>query len=315
MSPAPPAPPQESGSVSVSTPYAPAIGGAAKESGGLLAGLFGKKREKNAVNFSPRADDVQFRAAAPDSVIPGRYFTVKMMMYLDGDHARADREQQSLGDKIKAASSSIFKAKKNQQFRIVLQSPDTPLEDCSETLVWNGKYASTDMEVLLPQDYDKPQLRLRGRVYSGNAALTDLKLILEVNAAKGQNVDCEKCELRSAFISYASQDREKVVARIQGIQLACPDMDLFFDVENLRRGEHWQPRLFSEISKRDLFYLFWSRNAAQSEWVAKELAFALANKNTDYIEPIPLESPEVCPPPAALNDRHFNDWTLRYLNK
>ena len=124
---------------------------------------------------------------------------------------------------------------------------------------------------------------------------------------------CEKVNLRSAFISYASADRAKVVARIHGIQLACPDMDIFFDVESLRRGEHWESRLYREISQRDLFYLFWSQNAASSEWVKKELEFALSNKSLDYIEPIPLESPEVCLPPPCLNCKHFNDWTLRYI--
>ena len=125
---------------------------------------------------------------------------------------------------------------------------------------------------------------------------------------------CEKVRLRSAFISYASADRAKVVARIQGIQLACPDMDLFFDAESLRRGEHWETRLYQEIAQRDLFYLFWSQNAATSDWVQKELRYAMAQKTADYIEPIPLEGPESCPPPQCLMDKHFNDWTLRYLN-
>ena len=104
------------------------------------------------------------------------------------------------------------------------------------------------------------------------------------------------------------------MARIQGIQLARPDMDLFIDVEKLRRGEQWKPRLYQEIADRDLFYLFWSSNAAASEWVQEELRFAMEKKTADYIEPIPLESPDVCPPPQCLNDKHFNDWTLRYLN-
>ena len=144
--------------------------------------------------------------------------------------------------------------------------------------------------------------------------LTDLKLILQVQAPAVQQPVCEKVRLRSAFVSYASADRAKVVARIQGIQLACPDMDLFFDVESLRRGEHWEGRLYQEIADRDLFYLFWSSNAAASDWVRKELQFAVSRKSLDYIEPIPLEPPEICSPPESLSGKHFNDWTLRYLN-
>ena len=61
--------------------------------------------------------------------------------------------------------------------------------------------------------------------------------------------------------------------------------------------------------------MFWSRNAAASRWVAKELEYAVSKKTLDFIEPIPLESPETCPPPRSLNVKHFNDWTLRYIKK
>ena len=259
-------------------------------------------------------DDVQFRGTAPESINPGEYFPVKIMMYREDDYQRADRESAALADRTKSASSSIFQASLGQEFRITLQSPDIQLDCESEHLRWNGKFAAADFEVYLPDDYAGRQLRLRGRVYSGDAVLTDLKLILQIRAPQPQSVVCEKVRLRSAFISYASADRAKVVARIQGIQLACPDMDLFFDVESLRRGENWEPRLYREISDRDLFYLFWSHNAAASEWVKKELLYAIDHKTMDFIEPIPLESPEVCAPPESLTGKHFNDWTLRYLN-
>ena len=298
---------------------------AAKKKGGFLSSLFGKNPRKPEGDFktaappaSPApetvtADDVQFRSTAPTTILPGEYFPVKIMMYREDDFARADRESAAVADQVKSASSSIFQAKRDQQFRIVLQSPDTELDCESQVLRWNGKFAAADFEVYLPEDFGKRQLRLRGRVYSGDAVLTDLKLILQIGVPQYGSIPCEKVRLRSAFISYASADRAKVVARIQGIQLACPDMDLFFDVESLRRGEHWEGRLYREISDRDLFYLFWSQNAAKSQWVQKELEYALSHKTADYIEPIPLEAPDICPPPSSLMDKHFNDWTLRYL--
>ena len=38
------------------------------------------------------------------------------------------------------------------------------------------------------------------------------------------------------LFSYASQDRKRVARVIQGMKLARPDMDIFFDVESLRSG-------------------------------------------------------------------------------
>jgi len=275
----------------------------------------GKSAETEApVPDPPATDDIQFRGTAPETIHPGEYFCVKIMMYLENDYQRADRESAAVADRTKSASSSVFQATRGQQFRIVLQSPDVELDCEPQQLLWNGKFATADFEAYLPEEYDRRQLRLRGRVYSENAVLTDLKLILQIGAVQSQDIVCEKVRLQSAFISYASADRDKVVARIQGIQLARPDMELFFDVNSLRRGENWEQRLYREIASRDLFYLFWSRNAANSEWVQNELRYALEHKSQDYIEPIPLEDPETCPPPQSLMCKHFNDWTLRYLN-
>ena len=315
----------------------PAAAKAPARKPGLLGKLFGGKKTSEPAPVAPAApsapiwpdqplacesqkpaasqtDDIQFRGAAPQNINPGEYFTVKIMMYREDDYARADRETAAVADQVKAASSGVFQASRGQNFRIVLQSPDIDLEAGDEILVWNGIFAAADFEVYLPEGFDRRQLRLRGRVYSGDAVLTDLKLILQVSAPAPQQVVCEKVKMQTAFISYASADRAKVVARLQGIMLARPDMDLFFDVESLRRGEAWEPRLYREISQRDLFYLFWSHNAAASEWVRKELEYAVAQKTVEFIEPIPLEQPDVCPPPESLMCKHFNDWTLRYLN-
>ena len=269
---------------------------------------------KSLFQKAPAADDIQFRAAAPATLSPGLYFTVKIMMHREDDFARADREEKTVADVVKSVSSSIFSAKKQELFRIRFQSPDIVIENAEVELCWNGKYCSGEVELFLPQDYDKKQLRLIGRVYSDIAVLTDLRLTLMIGVPQEQNLQFEKHALSSAFISYASQDRAEVAARIQGILLSRPDMDLFFDAESLRRGELWENRLYQEISNRDLFYLFWSRNAAQSEWVSKELTYALEQKGPLAVEPVPLEAPDVCPPPEALSDRHFNDWTLRYLS-
>ena len=51
--------------------------------------------------------------------------------------------------------------------------------------------------------------------------------------------------LRTAFASYASQDRDAVLARVQGIQKALPSLDVFLDVASLRSGQRWKEQLAS----------------------------------------------------------------------
>lgn len=267
----------------------------------------------NVMHWGNQLDVVQFRCAAPMVIKPGKYFTAKIMMFREDDPDRADREARLIDDKVRMASSDVIDAEQGQEFTLRLQSPDLPTLDEVRTLRWNGRYAARDFQILLPVDYDREQLRLLGRVYSDMTPLTDISLILEVCDPAPQEVICEKLRLRTAFISYASKDRAEVVKRIQGMQAARQDMDIFIDVESLRRGEEYEPRLYQEIRDRDLFYLFWSRNAAASDWVEKELTYALSHKPETQIEPISLEPPDICPPPEKLKHRHFRDWTLKYI--
>ena len=236
-------------------------------------------------------------------------------MYREDDFERANREVMRIADKVREHSTGVFKINRGEKLRIVLQSPDIVIEDDIEELMWNGIFSECTFDIFIPDDYEKKQILLKGRIYRNQAVLTDIKLILSVEAEKDQDIDVTKCELCSAFVSYASQDRKKVVARIQGIQAARKDMDIFLDVEKLRCGELWEPRLYYEIDNRNIFYLFWSSNAEKSEWVKKELDYALEVKGIDAVEPIPLEPPDVCFPPEALKAKHFNDWTLRYLQE
>ena len=193
-------------------------------------------------------------------------------------------------------------------------------EEDTRTMRWNGRFSACTFEGLVPESFAGKQVRIRGRVRQGLTVLTDLRLILKVEGTpttapapeETQTVPLELCALRSAFLSYASQDRARVAACIRGILLVRPDLDIFFDVVSLRRGEHYEERIFREIDRRDLFYLFWSVAASRSEWVGRELSFALDHLGKERVEPVPLDPPDRCPPPAALNDRHFNDWLLRY---
>lgn len=269
------------------------------------------KKEKPA----PATDDIQFRAAAPGELKRGQYFLVKLMAYLESDYGRADREQKTLGNRVAADSSGIFEASPQQNFQIRLFSQDFAMEEKLLDLTWNGKYASTQTDILLPKDYTGEQVRLVARVSSGIRVLTDLILILQVQAAQPQEVVAEKRPIRTAFASYASLDRDKVLDRIQGLLLGLKDLDVFLDKKDLIPGESWEKRLYREIDARDIFYLFWSNNARKSEWVQKELAYAIEKKGSWFIHPVALEAPEICPPPEQLRDRHFDDWTRHYRSR
>lgn len=118
--------------------------------------------------------------------------------------------------------------------------------------------------------------------------------------------------IRKAFASYANPDRDEVLRAIQGMQKILPDLDVFLDVVKLRSGEDWERRLWQVIPESDVFYLFWSAAAKASPWVEKEWRCALKSRGYEFIDPVPLVSPEEVRPPDELSMKHFNDWILAF---
>ena len=116
---------------------------------------------------------------------------------------------------------------------------------------------------------------------------------------------------RTAFASYASPDRAEVFKRVQAIRASR--VDVFADIADLRGGERWEDVLMREIDTRDVFYLFWSQQAAASPWVEREWRRAIDTRGVGFICPIPLEDPRFAQPPAELAELHFNDWCLAII--
>jgi hypothetical protein len=154
------------------------------------------------------------------------------------------------------------------------------------------------------------------KVFVEELHITTLHFELDVGTARQGMDDIVTCvrRIKSAFASYASENRDEVLGRIQGMLKILPDLDVFLDVASLRSGEKWESRLREEIVARDVLYLFWSLAASQSTWVEREWRTALAMKGVDFISPVPLVSPVKVPPPSELACLHFNEWTLAYQN-
>ena len=258
------------------------------------------------------AAQAQFRAAAPRRVVPGEWFPLNLVMFAPERQAEAKEIASMVADVRVEKQTGAYEVPTRAKVRVCLRSEDIPIKDSWREGIWLGSVTTFDYDVFVPDDCPKRQLRLTARVYVEEMALTDVSLIVAVGREAGAPVKVIRGKNFTAFVSYASQDRPSVAARLQGMETARRDIDLFFDRENLRRGEHWEERLYREIEARDIFYLFWSHNARDSEWVCKELDYALSHKRPDDIEPVPLESPEQCPPPAGLSERHFYDRWLHY---
>ena len=122
---------------------------------------------------------------------------------------------------------------------------------------------------------------------------------------------------KNYFISYSSKDLDKVASRVQGMRISDREFakHSFWDKMFLNPGDRYEKEIFDYIdNKADVFLLFWSSNAAASEWVKKEINRALARQQRmrrpenrlPEIIPVPIENP-IPPPPEELSDLHFGD--------
>lgn len=130
-----------------------------------------------------------------------------------------------------------------------------------------------------------------------------LRLDLEIaRRAAPEPAEVSSQAARTAFASYSSTDRQRVLDRIDAVRIAA-GLDVFLDCLSLKPSEQWKPRLDQEIRARDLFLLFWSQAAASSPWVEWEWREALALKGMAAMQIHPLEN-AVLPPPE-LEALHF----------
>ena len=89
----------------------------------------------------------------------------------------------------------------------------------------------------------------------------------------------EACRYKQAFVSYAMKDLNEVMKRVQ--MLARLHVSFFQDLLDLEPGERWERKLYKHIDDCDVFMLFWSTASKQSQWVTKEVQYALARKGGD----------------------------------
>ncbi len=257
---------------------------------------------------------VEFSAVVPKRFMKGEYSMVDISLYEEKFRSVVDNLIKNAESEVREVVASSQEIKKNTEVRIVLSSPDFEISDCDEAQTWHGRYLVFSFPVEVPTNYSKKQILFTATVYFNGIIATKLKFIAKCSSWREQKIELTREDILTAFISYASQDRSRVATIIQGMQKARPDMDIFFDVESLRSGDDWKLALHREIEKRDVLYLCWSEYAKESKWVEEEWRYALSNKGLDGIEPIPLVSPDICPPPDELKSKHFNDKVLIYSN-
>ena len=270
-------------------------------------------------NNEVAVSNVEFSAIAPAKMKKGDYSIINILMYEEEYRNVADRILSQSGEKNVETPGGAMDISHSSKIRVTLYSPDImpmPVHGnyvLEEERVWTGKYQNFSFSVNIPRDYKKRQILFEVGVYINNVIASNLSFTADVDAEKEQRLSIQRKDILSAFVSYAREDRLRVLSIVQGMRQARRDLDIFMDVKDLRSGDEWEKVLEHEIADRDIFYLCWSIAASKSKNVEKEWRYALSCKGLDCIEPVPIDPPELCPPPDELKKKHFNDTLLYFI--
>jgi hypothetical protein len=272
----------------------------------------------------PEAEPVDAAVFCPPRVAKESVFLVQVFLYPPAIEATVN-EQALRADPAAERRNAIslpLDLPHGTRVDLRLEMPSLSVVEPDAVLVWRSTATAAQFEVEVPATAAGPNVIGRIRFAIGGVPAGTLRfqvtLVPAGTAAEGAELrEVQTVRYRQAFVSYSSKDRSEVLKRVQAFKIA--GMKVFQDILDLEPGERWARALYREIDSCDVFLLFWSRAAAASEWVAKEIDYALARKQGDEnrppdIQPVPIEGPPIVPGPEKLRHLHFNDALLAQIS-
>ena len=245
-----------------------------------------------------RADDVRLASAAMRAVEPGESFLLQTWVYPAG-HDAALRDALELPDPAVATLLGRRSCRwpPGALVELRVSCEDLVCDEPVQTLVWNGGVEMLDFVLTAPPDAEPGERVVTLRVHVGPLVVATWRhpVALLHDAAGATRAVTFAQAAGSAYASFAACDRERVAPFIAALELAA-GLDVFSDGLDQRPGNEWKPRLADEIRGRDLFLLFWSREARASRWVEWEWRQALATRGLPAMQVHALQA-HLDPPP------------------
>jgi hypothetical protein len=273
---------------------------------------------------APDLDDVQCTVFAPPAASTASTILVQVFAHVpqEADDARAIATELDVGAVRRGFRSLDASVPVGGRLDFELRIAGLEVDDPVASLTWQGRTEAVQFGVHVPPAAPVGTVIGTVSISRDGAPLGHVKFTLAIeaaavaSAAEPQGIEARR--YRFAFVSYATQDRDEVLRRVQMLPVA--GVHYFQDVLDLEPGEVWSSRLEQAIREADVFLLFWSSRAKESTWVRKEVDFALAcqagdDRSPPEIRPVIIEGPPVIAPWADLAHLHFNDRVLYFMSR
>jgi hypothetical protein len=264
-------------------------------------------------------DRVTFSVFAPRAIRQSQSFVLDVWAHLTEQTRQVDSLAAEVGREKKVGVKTEVSVTSGTILSVLLEISSLQVLEPVDTLAWEGKPANASFSVEVPSDAPLGTHAGRVTVSAYGVRITKILFCLNIQPSGADpdegfaSLKTTERTVHTAFASYSSLDRNEAFARVQGMKKILPDLDVFLDVLSLRSGQDWEQQLRHHIPGKDVFFLFWSANAACSKEVEKEWRLALDLRGLEYIDPVPLVDPRESPPPKELASLHFNDLYLGYM--
>ena len=250
---------------------------------------------------------VELGASVPRQVSPGSKFTARFVAY----NTQLEKEVEKILRILSSDSKFPLgvkrcRWKKGTKVKVKFSGDFLKVDQAEKEFIWEGKYEIVDFDVEVQPEANNKTIA-KFDLFIDNFFITDLRVDLPISPESllQDRIGVRTILPQSAFASYASEDALRVLDRVSALK-SC-GIDVFVDCLSINPSENWKLRLEKEILRRELFILFWSKNAKDSQWVTWEWQTALREKGINAIQVQPLQSPFDAPPPQELRDLHFRN--------
>lgn len=261
---------------------------------------------------------LQFTAFYPRAIPVESWNELFVYAHLEAalEAVRADARRLQAGAEEDAARSALPIAQ-GMQITVIPVFQGVTFQPERRSFTWTSDWHPTSFRFSADRRWTGARGTGEILLLAGPLIIAALRISLHFEEAGAHlEPDCGEVSVaryKNIFTSYCPDDRAVGQAIRQAYE-ALGDEESFLDIEALRASQNWSTTLPRAIESADVFQLFWSTNAAQSQCVYQECQYALQHYKYDgFIRPVYWEKPLEFAPPE-LSHLHFTCYEFSNLS-
>jgi hypothetical protein len=253
--------------------------------------------------------------AYPEVISPSCWSSMEVFIYLRDFHELVKAEVERLQNREDQDYSGITSEFPKSlpvgcPIRVSLQSDSLRTNPSELTINWYEPYNRLPFRISPVDEHKKGYTAtLDIDVFADDLPVASMRLSIAVNSIARDRertfTVSDASWYENIFASYAREDF-KIVKHLKERYEAL-GLYMFIDLDDIRSGALWQTALLEKIDNSDLFQLFWSNHAQQSEYVTIEWKRALRIRDVKggrFIRPVYWQDP-IPPVPNELAEINF----------